>query len=191
MFSKMMITALLAITAENLLFGGGVGFSRALRAARRPSSAGIYALFVTAFSLCSALAGFWLAPYFPGSQWILYPAVMTASAGIFYLVAVGFLRVSAKKFYEKHSAVLAQAAANTVVVAVPFVQRLLRYSLSETVGYALGTGLAFFLAVLILEEALKTCTNPDMPKAFSGLPGVLVYIGILSMAFAGFSGKVF
>lgn len=74
MFAKMMLTALLALTAENLLFSGGIGFSRALRAARRPSSAGFFALFVTLFSLCSALVGNWLFPYFISSQWVLYPA---------------------------------------------------------------------------------------------------------------------
>jgi electron transport complex protein RnfA len=43
-----------------------------------------------------------------------------------------------------------------------------------------------------LSHAMKICTNPDAPRAFSGLPGVLVYVGILSMAFAGFTGgKVF
>lgn len=191
MFAKMMFTALLAVTAENLLFSGGVGFSRALRAARRPSSAGVFALFVTAFSLCSSLAGYWLAPYFSGSPWVLYPAVLTAAAGVFYLAAAGLLRVLAKDFYSTHAPILAQAAANTVVLAVPFVQQMFRFTLMETVGYALGTGAAFFLAVLILEQAMKTCSNPDMPQAFSGLPGVLIYVGILSMAFAGFSGKVF
>lgn len=191
MFAKMMLTALLALTAENLLFSGGVGFSRALRAARRPSSAGFFALFVTLFSLCSALVGNWLSPYFISSQWVLYPAVLTAAAGVTYFIVAGFLHAFAKKFYEAHAQILAQAAANTIVLAIPYVQQMFRFSLPETVGYALGTGIAFFFAVLILEQAMKTCSNPDMPQAFAGLPGVLVYVGILSMAFAGFSGKVF
>ncbi len=97
----------------------------------------------------------------------------------------------ANRFFENYSSILAQAAVNTVVLAVPFVQQALGFGLSGTVGYALGTGAAFFLAVLLLEQALRICSNPDMPRAFSGLPGVFLYIGILSMAFAGFSGKVF
>jgi electron transport complex protein RnfA len=191
MFAKMMTAALLALTAENLLFAGGAGFSRALRAARRPSSAEIYALFVTAFSLCSGLAGHWLSPYFAGSRQIAYPAVVAAAVAVLYLAAAALLRGTAKRFYRAHAQILAQAAANTVVLAIPFVQQTSGFGLAGTVGYALGTGAAFFLAVLLLEQALKICSNPDMPRAFSGLPGVLVYIGILSMAFAGFSGKVF
>ena len=187
----MLSGALLALAAENLLFAGGAGFSRALRAARKPSSAGFYALFVTAFSLGSGLAGHWLSPLFPGSRQVAYPAVAAAVTAALYLAAAALLRRLAPGFFKKYASILAQAAVNTVVLAVPFVQQALGFGLSGTVGYALGTGAAFFLAVLLLEQALRICSGPDMPRAFSGLPGVLIYIGIVSMAFAGFSGKVF
>jgi electron transport complex protein RnfA len=191
MFARMMTAALLALTVENVLFAGGAGFSRALRAARRPSGAGFYALFVTAFSLCSGLAGYFLSPLFLDKYQILYPAVIAAVAAVFYFLAAVFLRVTAPSFFEKYSPILAQSAVNTVVLAIPFLRQMCSFGLSQTVGFSLGTGAAFFLAVLILEQALRICSNPDMPRAFSGLPGVLVYIGILSMAFAGLSGSVF
>lgn len=192
MFGRMLTAALLALTAENLLFAGGAGFSRALRAARRPASAGIYALFVTAFSLGSGLAGLFLSPLFlVGRRQIAYPAAVAAAAALLYLLAAAVLRAAARPFFEQHASILAQAAVNTVVLAIPFVQQASSFGVSGTVGFALGTGAAFFLAVLLLGQALRICSNPDMPRAFSGLPGVLVYIGILSMAFAGLSGKVF
>lgn len=191
MFARILMGALLALTAENLLFSGGAGFSRALRAARRPSSSGFYALFVTAFSLASGLTGHWLAPLFSGERQFVYPVTVAAVTAVLYLIAAAVLRKIARRFFENYSSILAQAAVNTVVLAVPFVQRTMGFGLSGTVGYALGTGAAFFLAVLLLEQALRICSHPDMPRAFSGLPGVFLYIGILSMAFAGFSGRVF
>ena len=191
MFGRMLAGALMALSAENLLFAGGAGFSRALRAARKPSSAGFYALFVTLFSLGSGLAGHWMFPLVPGPRQIVRPAVAAAAAVVLYLAAAAVLRRLAPAFLKKYASVLAQSAGNTVVFAVPFVQQTFGFGLSGTVGYALGTGAAFFLAVLLLEQALRICSGPDMPKAFSGLPGVLIYIGIVSMAFAGFSGRVF
>lgn len=187
----MLTAALLALTVENVLFAGGAGFSRALRAARRPAGAGFYALFVTVFSLCSGLTGYLLSPLFPGKDPILYPAVIAAAAAVLYLLAAVFLRAAVPSFFEKYSSILAQAAVNTVVLAVPFLREMSSFGLAETIGFSLGTGAAFFLAVLLLEQALRICSNPDMPRAFSGLPGVLVYIGILSMVFAGLSGSVF
>lgn len=191
MFLRMALAALLALTAENVLFSGGMGFSRALRAARRPGSIAVFSLFVTAFSLVSALAGFWLNPLL-SDQPNLRPAVLTAAAAAAYLIAAAALRFLLPDFYSRWSQVLALAAVNTAVLALPYVQQLYSFSLSQTVGFALGTGAAFFLASLILLNALRVCANPDMPDSFSGLPAMLIYVGILSMAFAGFTGgKVF
>ena len=36
MFMELCLAALLAVTAENVIFTGGIGFSRVLRAARKP-----------------------------------------------------------------------------------------------------------------------------------------------------------
>jgi electron transport complex protein RnfA len=191
MFAKMLTAALLALTVENVLFAGGAGFSRALRAARRPAGAGIYALFITVFSLCSGLAGYLLSPWYSGKYQIVYPAVIAAASAMLYLLAAALLRTVVPSFFEKFSSILAQAAVNTVVLATPFLREMCSFGLAETIGFSLGTGAAFFLAVLLLEQALHICSNPDMPRAFSGLPGVLIYIGILSMAFAGLSGSVF
>lgn len=191
MFVRMAAGAVLALTAENVIFAGGAGLSRVLRTAEHPSCAGVSALFVTGFSLASGFAGYLLSPYFAGPRQVVYPAVLTVAAALFYLAAAALLRFFAKTFYEKYGWMLAQSAANTVVLAIPFIQQAFQFGISQTVGYALGTGAAYFFAVLILQQAMKTCANPDMPKAFSGLPGVLIYVGILSMVFAGFSGKVF
>ena len=58
----------------------------------------------------------------------------------------------------------------------------------EAAGFAIGTGVAFFLAALVLSEALARYRNEYMPKAFRGLPSVLIYVGILSMVFVGVTG---
>lgn len=192
MFASMMITALMAVTVENLFFTGGLGFSRVMRAARRPREIGVCTLFVTAFSLISAAVGFWLNPRLPVSgKWgfAVRPAVLAFSAAAVYLLAAGLLRGFAPRFYEKNSRILALSAINTAVLAMPYVQKSFNLNLAQAAGFALGTGASFFIASLVLSRAMPLFKNPDMPKAFSGLPAALIYIGILSMAFAGFTGS--
>lgn len=189
MFARMTATALLALTAENLLFSGGVGFSRALRAARRPFSLLTYSLFVMLFSLGSAGTGVLVNPCLAGSRGeFLRPAVYAAAAALMYLAAACVLRHLSPSFYERNAGPLAQSAANTVVLAVPYVQQIFGFGYAQALGYALGTGMSFFLASLVLSRAVKVCANPDMPEAFSGLPAALIYVGILSLAFTGFTG---
>lgn len=189
MFGKLLAAALLALTAENVLFSG-MGISRALRAARRPSDAGLYSLFTASFLLFASFAGRLLSPLWRQSPLLLYPAALAALTGAAYLAAAWLLRRFAPSFFEKHGRILAQSAVNTAVFGAAFAQWSLDLSAAGAVGFALGSGAAFFLAVLLLEQGLKICTGPKMPRAFSGLPGVLLYVSLLSLAFSGFSGKV-
>lgn len=195
MFPRMLFAALLALTTENLLFTGGAGFSRALRAVRRPRAAGLFAAFVTWFSLISALVGAKLLPLLPDfglgqtERLAVLDALCAAAA---YLATAFLLRRLLPRRYGEFAPMLAPAAANTLVLAMPFVRQTFGFSFSEAVGYALGTGAAFFLAEVVLSHAMEKSRNPDAPRAFSGLPAALLYIGILSMAFAGLTGtKVF
>ena len=60
--------------------------------------------------------------------------------------------------------------------------------LGEAVLYAFATSLGYGVAMVLfagLREHLALC---DVPKAFKGVPIALVTVGILAMAFMGFSG---
>ena len=190
MFAELVLTALLALGAENLLFAGGAGFSRALRAAQHPGMIGRYAGFVAWFSLLSALAGVWLNGSLPdyGPQGTVRAACLAASAAAAYLVTAGLLRGFLPSLYKKCAPVLAPAAVNAVVLAMPYLQRKFSFDAAHAAAFAAGTGIAFYLAAAALMHAEAKCRNADMPEAFSGLPATLLYVGILSMAFAGFAG---
>jgi Predicted NADH:ubiquinone oxidoreductase, subunit RnfA len=190
-FIQMMFTALAAVAAENILFSGGIGFSRVLRAARRPATLGLYSLFVTVFSLISILLSTVFNPVVAQSGAVLYlrPLLFALCAAAVYLVAAFLVKTLFPAVYRKYGEILSPAAINTVVLAMPYVQKSFKLDSLNAVGFALGTGLSFFLAAEILAHAAIRCRNEDMPKAFGGLPAMLIYIGILSLAFAGFTGR--
>ncbi|QEY35143.1 hypothetical protein FL966_08870 [Caproiciproducens galactitolivorans] len=189
-FVQMLIAALLAVTAENILFNGGVGFSHVLRAARRPKTLGVYSLFVTLFSLLSSVGGLWISTQMASSVFrpVLFPSVVAFCAVLEYVLAAMVLKMLFLPFYKRYGQVLAPAAINTVVLSIPFAVNRFSLSLSSAAGYALGTGIAFYFAAGILAHAMPGLKNDAMPKAFRGLPAMLLYIGILSMAFAGLTG---
>ncbi|WP_444642657.1 Rnf-Nqr domain containing protein [Caproiciproducens sp. R1] len=189
-FVQMLLIALLAVSTENILFAGGIGFSRVLRAGRRPKMLGMYSAFVTVFTLISMAAAYFLSPLLAGSQMliVLRPALLAFCSAAAYLIAAFVLKTFSAQFYRKYGQILAPAAMNTVVLSMPYVLKSLKLALPDALGFALGTGAAFFLAALVFSHTPEICRNSDMPKAFSGLPAVLIYVGILSMAFAGFTG---
>lgn len=63
-------------------------------------------------------------------------------------------------------------------------------NLPQAIVYALATSLGYALAMILfagIREHLDTC---NVPKAFKGLPIALVTVGIMAMAFLGFTGIV-
>ncbi len=181
--------AFLALTAQSVLFRYGAGFSRVMRAARRGHLAALrYAAVAAAFTLVSAGLGIlfaFVASNVPGlSAW--RPLMLTLGAAACYLLAAGLGKTVFPRAYRRVRDIFAPAALNTVALSVPYAQQLLRMDVWETLGYALGSGAAFFLAVSIFAAFWPQFQNPRAPAAFRGLPLVLLFTGLCLLAFSCF-----
>ena len=63
-------------------------------------------------------------------------------------------------------------------------------NLGESLVYAFATSLGYGLAMVIFAGIREHLALNEVPKAFKGVPIALVTVGILAMAFMGFSGMV-
>ena len=63
-------------------------------------------------------------------------------------------------------------------------------NLGEAVVYALATSLGYGLAMCLFAGLREHLAGNDVPKAFRGLPIALITVGIMALAFLGFSGIV-
>ena len=63
-------------------------------------------------------------------------------------------------------------------------------NLGESLVYALATSLGYGLAMVIFAGIREHLSMNDVPKAFKGVPIALITVGILALAFMGFSGMV-
>ena len=63
-------------------------------------------------------------------------------------------------------------------------------SLGEAMVYAFATSLGYGLAMVIFAGLREHLALNNVPKSFRGVPIALVTVGILAMAFMGFSGMV-
>ena len=62
------------------------------------------------------------------------------------------------------------------------------YGFVKTVGFAFGSGIGYTAALLLVREGRRRIALSDVPRAFRGLPIMLLYIGILSLAIYGLIG---
>ena len=68
------------------------------------------------------------------------------------------------------------------------VERTQSFTLMQSLGFGLGSGVGYLLAVLLVTEAQHRLRSKAIPSAFRGLPITLVYIGVLALAIYGFTG---
>lgn len=64
------------------------------------------------------------------------------------------------------------------------------YTFAESMVNSLGSGLGFFLAMVMFSGVRSKLEGADIPKAFQGLPITLVAASITSLSFLGFSGVI-
>ena len=80
------------------------------------------------------------------------------------------------------------AALNSGVLGTVLVERTQSFTLMQSLGFGLGSGVGYLLAVLLVTEAQHRLRSKAIPSAFRGLPITLVYIGVLALAIYGFTG---
>ena len=189
MISDLLITALFTVFVQNLVLSSGLGMSEAIRVSTKPGTFGKFAVMISGFSvvtsvICSLLntvLGFEGMPF--AGKAAVYGGILAAVYIIVALLIKLIFRAT-----DKFLGTLGIAALNTLVFAIPFINESAAYSFADAVGSGIGAGIAFVLAAALISkgsEALKK--NEDIPEAFKGTPAMLIYVGLLSLAFAGFA----
>lgn len=180
--------ALLALFAQNAIFTRALGVSRLVQLTGddRTSSGRFGLLLCVTQILLAPLA--WLA----GNQAIR----LGAGASMRPLLFVGCIALVS---LAEHAAlrrlgqnemirILPLAALNSCVLGTVLITRTQMFTLSQSLGFGLGSGLGYMLAVLLVTEAQHRLRSQAIPSAFRGLPILLIYIGILALAIYGFTG---
>ena len=76
-----------------------------------------------------------------------------------------------------------------ILGAVLFIQ-IRNYSLIQTVTFGIGSGLGWWLAIMALAAIRKKIEKSPIPAPLQGAGITLIIIGIMAMAFIGFSGML-
>lgn len=180
-----------ALLLQNLVFNGGFGMSEAIRIATKPKEFFPIALLVAFFTsstaaLCSVLD---FIPAINALNTSKHLAIYCVVLAVIYLAATAVIKVLMKRNKEDVHRV-GMAAVNTLVLAVPMINRRAAFSIVESIGLGIGAGIAFIIAVLIISEGEeKLNSNDSIAAPFKGKPALFIYIALISLGFAGLSGQ--
>lgn len=189
--SELISAALYAMVIQNFIFTGGYGASEAVRMAAKPKQLYPMTFFITLFSTSASVICVLLEPVgFIKRQGAIGHAIeFVAVLAVMYIIV---LTVSVAVFRAKDRTVrrIGIAAFNTLVIAVPFINYRAVFTISQAIGSGIGSGLAFVIAVLLINVGLRRLDrNPNIPEAFKGTPAIFIYVSVLSLAFSGFAGS--
>ena len=181
--------ALLAIFAQNAVFTRALGVSRMVQLVGddRTSSA-LFGMMLCITQVLVAPAAFFAGRWFIApldNRAQLRPLVYIASIAVVCLV-LWLLRSLPRR--SQLLRIVPLAALNSGVLGTVLVERTQTFTLGQSLGFGLGSGIGYVLAVLLVTEARHRLRSKAIPKAFRGLPITLVYIGVLALAIYGFTG---
>ncbi|MBN1150415.1 electron transport complex subunit RsxA [candidate division WOR-3 bacterium] len=190
-----MIFILIFISAalvNNFVFSRFLGICPFLGVSKKIDSAigmGLAVIFVMVLSVSVT---------WPLQNYVLNPL------GISYLQTITFILVIAslvqlvemilKKnvpaLYHSLGIYLPLITTNCAILGIAIDSILKKYSLAVSLVYALGAGIGFTLALVIMAGIRERLETADPPAPFRGTPLNLILASLLSMAFMGFSALV-
>lgn len=131
-------------------------------------------------------------------NFILLPYELTfLTTLIFVLLIASFvqlLEMVIKKYiptlYGMWGIYLLLIATNCVVLGIPLIAAESNFPFVKSVVYALGSGLGFALAIVLMASLREKLKYADVPKSLEGSGVAFILAGMLALAFLGFSGMI-
>lgn len=98
-----------------------------------------------------------------------------------------FLRKAMPSLYEALGVYLPLITTNCAVLGVAITNVQKEYGILTGIVNGFATALGFTIAIVILAGLREKMEYNDVPKAFRGMPIVLLTAGLMAIAFCGFS----
>jgi len=162
------------------------GVSKSLNA-----SIGIGMAVTSVVTLSSMMA--WLVYHFvlmPFNLMFLKTVVFVLLISSFVQLLEMIIKKHAPTLYNMWGIYLLLIATNCVVFFEPLLNVQNNYSFLESTVSAVGAGLGFLLAIVLMASLREKLRLADVPKSLQGLGVAFILAGMLALAFLGFSGMI-
>jgi len=188
--AQFFITMLTAVFIENIIFTRAFGTSRLIYLIQNPKNLFNCTAVLTVVTALSGAIGYPLRHFAASSEhaYVLVPMLYMACIAVVYTAVYFFTKKLIPQIFESVKKDLGPAAFNCAVLGSLLVPSNQRLDFIGTMGYGLGMSLGFALAAVIIGFGLTRLEFCRVPKAFKGLPILLIYLGLLSLAFYGLVG---
>ncbi|WP_041083011.1 Rnf-Nqr domain containing protein [Thermotoga profunda] len=124
-----------------------------------------------------------------GLDYLRYIIFIIVIAAVVQILEMVIDRIS-PSLYMTLGIFLPLITVNCAILGVTLFMQLRNYSLLQSLFYGLGSGLGWWLAIILLAAIRKKIDNAPAPAGLKGTGLTFITIGIMAMAFIGFSGMI-
>jgi electron transport complex protein RnfA len=160
-----------------------LGISGNLRTALRMSIAVTFVMLISA----SAAYGIHTLLVYLNARYLELIAYIAVIASVVQFVEM-FIRRFSPALFRTLGLFLPLITTNCAILYVALFQTLREYSFIQSLVFALGAGVGFTLAIVIMAGMREQLDLADVPGMVRGTALTLLVAGVLSLAFMGFSG---
>jgi len=178
-----------AALVNNFVLAYFLGICPFLGVSGRLESASRMGLAVTFVMLVASLCAFGLNRLLVaiGAEYLFLISTIVVIASAVQLVEM-FVRKTSPALFRALGIFLPLITTNCAILAVALFQTQRGYGLLQGLVFALGAGLGFTLALVLMAGIRERLRLADVPDIAQGTAITLVLAGILSLAFGGFAG---
>ena len=185
---KFLSYILIAVFAQNILLGKAIGMSDIFAAVNHKKSLPKLLILVGCWSTFGIML-MWLLSRFVHDMdaYVLIALMHSLIVAALYFQTDRVLARFKPEMHDRWKEILPHALINSIVVGAPL------SALSSGIpnwysalGCGIGSALGLGLGIVIIKNGMAVLDRQDIPKPFRGVPIMLIYIGILSLAFCAF-----
>ena len=119
-------------------------------------------------------------------SFIVFIAVIAAFVQFVEMVVERF----SPKLYFALGIFLPLITVNCAILGASIFLVIRKYTFVQSVGFGLGSGLGFALAIILMSGLRQKMRYSNVPKPFEGVSIAMIITSVLAMAFMGFAGMV-
>lgn len=184
-FVKIVSAAMMSIFVQNAIFERALGSNVAIYSSRNNAHVIGFSLGITAMATAaSCISYFFDKIILPLEYGFLFmPLIYVGIISLLYILALLFFWGLFPKVFVKIKKYAHVAIVNCTVIGALFLNSSYGSDIWSYIGYGFGAGIGFFLASFLLNIAHEKLDSEAIPRNFRGFPIMLIYIGIISLAF--------
>lgn len=184
-FAKIISFAMISVFSQNAIFDRAFGANVAIYASRKDEHVFGFTVGITAVTTLASIASYFLDGIVRPLEYghLFMPLIYVGIIGVLYIAGLLVLWKFRHNTFRKIKKFAHLSVFNCAVIGALLLNSNYGSDLAGYIGYGFGTGLGFFLACFLLNIAHEQLDSDKIPRVFRGFPIMLIYIGIVSLAF--------